>query len=225
MPFDGELHLCSFGATDPVALGLFEALGPVDTFQAFQQTACVGTHAQTPLAHHTLLHGITATDGETFAHLIVCQHRTQFRAPVDFRVRKVRDAVVHQPLLFLALGESSPFRVVGFELRNQFADRLRFLRLGVKITVEHLHESPLRPFVERRVARAHFAVPVIAETDFLELRYISVDVLERRFLGVLTGLDGVLLRRQTVAVKTHRVEHVKALQTFVTAVNIAGNVA
>ena len=88
-----------------------------------------------------------------------------------------------------------------------------------------MHEGPLCPFIERRVTGPHFPTPVVAETDFLELRDIAVDVLKRRLLGMLARLDSVLLGRQTVTVKTHRVKDVKTLQAFVTAVNIASNIA
>ena len=42
---------------------------------------------------------------------------------------------------------------------------------------------------------------------------------------MLSGLNSVLLCWQTVRVKTHRMEHIKAFLPFVAAINIAGNIA
>ena len=68
--------------------------------------------------------------------------------------------------------------------------------------------------------------------DFYET-YCDDAVIAAGILGItlthrnngVTGLNGILLCRQTVGVKTHWVQHIKALQTFVTTVDIAGDIA
>ena len=103
LPLHGELHLCSFRTAYPVTLRLFQTLRPIDSIQPFQQTAGISAHAQTPLPHDALLYRITAANTQTLAHLIIRQHGSEFRTPVDFRVRQISDAVVHQLLLLLFL--------------------------------------------------------------------------------------------------------------------------
>ncbi len=65
---------CSFAAANPIALGLFEGVWPIQFVQPFQQTFGIGRNAQAPLAHFLLLHGVATTNGEAFAYLIVGQH-------------------------------------------------------------------------------------------------------------------------------------------------------
>ena len=221
----GKLHLCTFAATDPVALGLFEALCPVQTVQSFKQSCGISTHAQAPLPHNALLHGITAANTQSFADFIIGKDGSQRRAPVHFCIAQIRNTVVHQPLLLLFFTQGLPSRVFGFPFGDKFADGTCFLQRRIVIGVEHLQERPLRPFVELRIAGAHLTAPVIAETDFAQLLDVSFDILVGRHLRVLTGLDGILFRRQTVGVKTHRVQNIEALLTFVAAVDIAGDVA
>ena len=94
----------------------------------------------------------------------------------------------------------------------------------VVIRVEHTAESPLRPAVEIGVAGAHHAVPIIGETDFGELRDIACHVLVGGLERVLTRLNSVLLRGQTIGIEAHRMEHIEALKTFVTRVNIRSDI-
>ena len=43
--------------------------------------------------------------------------------------------------------------------------------------------------------------------------------------GMLSGLDSVLFGRKSVSIISHRIEDIKALQAFVTCINVAGNVS
>ena len=75
-----------------------------------------------------------------------------------------------------------------------------------------------------RVAGTNLAVPVEREADFVELLTISVDVGYGSNLWVLTGLDSILLSRQTVSIVTHRVQYVKSVQTLVACIDIASDI-
>ena len=81
------------------------------------------------------------------------------------------------------------------------------------------------PLVVFGVAGAHFAGPVEAEADFVELLTVAVDV----FLGghgrVLPCLYGVLLGGEAVGVVAHGVQDVEAVEAFEAGVDVGGDVA
>ena len=202
---------------------------------------CVGGNTQTPLAHHLLLNGITTTLRYAIYDLIIRQNGTQSGTPVDHRLTSVSDAVVHQNLLFLLLAHCFPlvgceaqllrashvqtFRTIGLESLHQLTDGASLLQVVAIVAVEHLLESPLGPFVITRVTRTHLAAPVEAETNLLQLLTVTGDVVLRRDLGMLSGLDRILLSGQSVGVISHRMQHVETLQTLVSGVNIGSNVS
>ena len=132
--------------------------------------------------------------------------------------------MLHQARLLLRFRKRLPRGVVLLPLRYQLAYRARLLLHGVVVRMEHLHERPLCPMVETRVAGLHLAVPVVAEANLLQLVDIPLNVRHRGLLRVLSRLDGILLRGQTVGVEAHGVQHVEALQTLVAAVDIARNI-
>ena len=107
-----------------------------------------------------------------------------------------------------------------FEVLNEFDGGLSLLGRQREVTLEHTLEGPLRPLVVDGVAGAHLALPVEREAYLVQLVSIAVDVLERRLLRVLTGLDGVLLGRQSVGVVAHRVQHVEALLALVAGIDV-----
>ena len=76
--------------------------------------------------------------------------------------------------------------------------------------VEHLDKCPLSPFVVVWFTSSYFTAPIVAETDFVQLLTITRNV----FLGgncrMLTGLNGVLLCRQTVGIITHWVKYIES---------------
>ena len=64
-----------------------------------------------------------------------------------------------------------------------------------------MDKCPLCPLVEVRVASLHLAIPVVVETNLLELLDIVSDILHGGFLRVLTCLNSILLGRQTIRVE------------------------
>ena len=94
---------------------------------------------------------------------------------------------------------------------------------GVKVIVgiKHLHECPLCPLIELGIASADLTAPIEREANLIELGAIAGDVLFGRFLGMLTGLDGILLGGKTISVIAHRMKHIEALLTLEAGVDIA----
>ena len=94
---DGEVDAGAFGAADPVALLQLDGLGPVQRVQVGQQAVRVGGDAHVPLAQLRLEDGVVAALGAAIGgDLLVGQYGAQARAPVDGRVRGVRQAIVAQ---------------------------------------------------------------------------------------------------------------------------------
>ena len=75
-----------------------------------------------------------------------------------------------------------------------------------------------------RVAGTNLAVPVEREANLVELLAVAVDVGYGSNLWVLTGLDSILLSRQTISIVTHRVQYVKSVQTLVACIDIASDI-
>ena len=236
-----EKHLCAFRSANPILLRLFQRFCPIEAVKSIEQALGIGRHAQAPLTHDALFDGIAAAYRQTFAHFVVGQYATQLRAPIHFRVGQIGNAVVHQYLLLTAFVPTFPFvgreygRLAlcrphfGVALIVEYIYQHRNGTCGVGAfavpVVEHLHKSPLCPMIKLRVAGAHLAAPIVAETDFVQLLAVTRYVFAGRYFGVLTGLNGVLLGRQTVGIIAHRMQHVVASQTFVAAENVAGDVS
>ena len=88
-----------------------------------------------------------------------------------------------------------------------------------------LLEYPLRPSVVFGVGGVDLAVPIIGEAEHPDLLAESVDVLLRRDGRMRSRLHGILLRRQPKCIPSHRVQHVEALHSLVTAEDIRSRVA
>jgi len=116
------------------------------------------------------------------------------------------------------------FSAFFFEMFNKSADRLRFLQIVIIIMMKHLDESPLCPVVIIGIAGSDFSVPIITESDFVELITVTSNIIFCRYRRMLTCLNGVLFCRKSESIKTHRMEYVKAFQPFVTAVDVGCNV-
>ena len=110
---------------------------------------------------------------------------------------------------------------MGDKLRN----RASLAKRSVVITVEHLEEGPLSPFVIIRITGANLAVPIVRETNLVKLAAVTGDVVFCCYLRMLSGLDGILLCRKAECIITHGVKHVEALQPLVTGNYIAGNIS
>ena len=86
-------------------------------------------------------------------------------------------------------------------------------------------EGPLRPLIIDGIASADLSVPIETEADLIQLRAITVNILEGGLLRVLACLDSVLLSRQSLGIIAHRVQYVEALLTLVAGVDITGDIA
>ncbi len=85
---------------------------------------------------------------------------------------------------------------------------------------EHAYERPLGPLVVVGGACTDFAVPVVAETNFIELLAVARYVHIGSLLGVLPCLDGILLGGESVCIISHWMKHIETLQTFITAIYV-----
>ena len=184
---------------------------------------------------------MAAADRQAVLDLVIGEHRTEGRAPVHGRFALVGDPPVHQRLALFGFAEGFPLvgreghrfaagRIdpVGsrlLESGDQLADRTGLAQTVVIIRIEHLQEGPLGPFVIFRIAGAELAVPVVGETDTVQLFPIARDILVGRHFRVLAGLDGILLRREAEGIIPHRMQDVEALETLVTREDVAGDVS
>ena len=55
-----ECNSCSLASTDPMALGFFDAVAPIELVEAVEQSLGKGTDAHGPLQHGLLHHGVSA---------------------------------------------------------------------------------------------------------------------------------------------------------------------
>ena len=234
--FHRKLHLRAFRTPDPVALRFLDRIGPVEFVESVEQAAGVGAHAQTPLLHLLLHHGVSAAFRNAVHHFVVRQHGAERRTPVHHRLAEVGDAIVHQHLLTLHVAHRLPFgggererfafgrmevsRAVGGKMRFEFSDGAGFFGRRVVVRHEHARERPLRPLIVFGRAGAHLARPVEGEADFVELFAVAGNVLRRGHRRVLSGLNGILLSRQPVGIVAHGVEHIVAAQTTIACVDI-----
>jgi len=83
----------------------------------------------------------------------------------------------------------------------------------------------LGPVIIFGFARTDFTAPVEREAYFVELLAIAVDISFSSDCGMLSGLNSVLFRWQTICVISHRIEYIEATQSFVTGVNIRSDVS
>ena len=174
--------------------------------------------------HHCLAH-----EGNPVVHqhvtLLLLVHRLPF---LSREVQFLR--LCHTKLI-------QPFRTLLLKISHQLlnrtslSSRMALLSLGggwegafTKERAKHLLERPLRPLIIARCTSPHLSVPVEAETNLVQLLTISVNILERRLLRVLTCLNGILLSRKTIRIITHRVQHVISLQPFETSIDVTGDI-
>ena len=231
----------ALAAADPVALRFLDAVAPVQLLEAVEQALGKGTDAHGPLKHGLLHDGMAAALAQTVHDFVVGEHGSEGRTPVDQRLAAVGQAEVLQQRFALRRVHGGPFGrgALGFpvvggvqafgapraQVGHERFDRLRALALPVVPGVKQLKEYPLRPAVVVGVAGLHLAAPVKAQPEAVELLAVALDVGLGRDGGVLTGLNGVLLRRKPKGVKAHRVQHIKALVPLKTTDDVAGDVA
>lgn len=101
------------------------------------------------------------------------------------------------------------------------------MRLAVvaDVGVVELQEDPLRPFEVAWIGGVHFAIPIVGKSEAFQLSAKSIDVFFRRGAGMLTRFDGILFRRQSKGIPSHRVQDVVASHALVTSDDVRGGVA
>ena len=109
----------------------------------------------------------------------------------------------------------------GFELTNRFG-LVGFL---AEIRVVDLQEDPLRPTHVFRIGGGDFAVPIVGESERLQLAAEGFDIGGGGDRRVLAGFDGVLFGGQAERIVAHRMQHVVAGHAFVAADDVGGGVA
>src|SRR5690606_9878618 len=70
-------------SANPIALHLYQWLGPINGFQSFEQALSIGSDAHAPLHHFLLFNRIATPFGHSIDHLVVGQYGTQCGTPVD----------------------------------------------------------------------------------------------------------------------------------------------
>ena len=237
---DAEEHLRSGAAPYPVALYLLERFAPVKPLHAVEQPFGIGAHPQQPLLHALLHYRETAPHRKTVHHLVVGKHRTEPFAPVHRRVGPVSQPVVQQHLLSpfpvhripfgggelhpLGTSDMQPLRSPEGERLGQFGDGARLLPVVTVIAVEHLQERPLRPPVICGVAGHHLPVPVVRESELVELFPVTRHVLRRGDRGMLPRLDGILLGRKPESIEPHRMQHVEPAEPFIARIDVRSDI-
>src|SRR5450830_839708 len=84
-----------------------------------------------------------------------------------------------------------------------------------------LQKEPFSPAIILRVTGGEFPVPVVADAELFQLIPHVFYVIDSPFGRMDTAMfNGSVFRRQPEGVPTHRVEHMKALHTFVTGHHI-----
>ena len=124
-----------------------------------------------------------------------------------------------------ALGDAVHHLLVGQHRAERGAPVHGNLRLIRETALEELQEDPLRPLEIRRIARRHFAVPVVGETERLELFAEAADVDGGGVAGMGARLDGVLLRGESERVPAHGVENVVAGHALIPRDDVGGGVS
>ena len=107
---------------------------------------------------------------------------------------------------------------------NECADVFSLIGCRIVPAVEQLNKNPLRPFIVIFFAGAYFAVPVIAQANFIQLLAVAFNVVFGSNGRVLSGLNSILFSRQSKGIVAHGVQHIKAFQFFETGHNIRSNV-
>src|SRR5207245_1063013 len=88
-----------------------------------------------------------------------------------------------------------------------------------------LQEDPLRPLEVGRIGGVDLAIPVVTETEHLDLPAKGRDVPLRRLARMSAGFDGVLLSRQSKRVPAHGVKYIAAAHALVASQDVRGGVA
>ena len=136
---------------------------------------------------------------------LVGQHGAQVGTPIHRRFE-----LIGQTML-VAITLDGLFAFLGDVVRDgQFGDRPAALLLVVVPGVEKHEEDELRPAEILDVGGRHFAIPIVAEAEHLQLPAKRVDILLGRLPRMGAGFLGMLLGGQAESVPAHRVHHAHA---------------
>ncbi len=227
MPVDRERHLRSVAPPDPVALHLLDRVGPVEQVEVVEESVGVGGDAHHPLLQRPFEHGeVAALAAPLGRDLLVGQHRSEARAPVDGGLGDVREPLRVEVVALLVGGHRPPRprvagrAVAGLEQGDELTDRPGAPFLGVVPRVEDLQEDPLRPAVVGDVGRRDAAARVVAQAERPELAAHGGDVRLGRLPGVSPGLHRVLLGGEAEGVVAHRVQDVVSAHSLEPRVDV-----
>src|SRR5207237_5642566 len=143
----------------------------------------------------------------TVDHFFVRQHSAKLRAPVHRHLGNVSEAN------FIGI-------VTAISL-----NRFGLVRFRIEPRIINLEKDPLRPFEVTRIGGVDFTVPIIGETDSLQLRFEFSDVLAGGDGRMLAALDRILFGGQTEGVPAHWMENIEPAHPFVTRDDVGGGIA
>src|SRR5205085_3061019 len=88
----GKIDLCAFASTNPVALELFDSLGPIEGVELNEQPLGIRSDAQHPLSHGPSNNRKTPNLAFSVNNFLVRQYCAQFRTPVDRDIREISES-------------------------------------------------------------------------------------------------------------------------------------
>ena len=189
----GETHLGTLAATDPVSLEKFDGFGPVEGVQIRDQAFRVGRDAKHPLTHWAAFHGEPPHLALSIHNLLVGEHGAQTRAPVHRNLRNK--------------GKAYAVRIVSLIGRY----RLRAVCRGIHPSTVKLKKDPLSPAEVFGIGRAYFPGPIVTEPERLELGPEVIDVPLGGDARMLARLDRILLGWKAEGIPAHGMEHIISL--------------
>ena len=203
---DLEIDFRAFASADPVSLEQFDSLRPIEAFKFINQSLRVSGNAQHPLPHRPSDDGKSTDLAFAINHFFVRQNGAKLRTPVHQHIGNVSEANFIRILAAISL------------------DRLGLVRFRIEPRIINLEKNPLRPFEVTRIGGVDFTLPIIGETDPLQLRFEFGNVLAGGDSGMLAALDRVLFCRQAKGVPAHRMENIEPAHPFVTRDNVGGRI-
>src|SRR5215472_11978961 len=202
-----EIDLRAFASADPVALEQFDSFGPIKSREFVEQSLRIRSNTQHPLPHRSSYDREAANFAFSIHNLLVRQDCAQLRTPVHWDISDVSEANI------IRIGSAIS------------GNRLSSIRLRVEPGVVDLEENPLRPFVISRLGCVDFSLPIVRETNPLQLALKLRHVFTGGDCRMLTGFDRVLLCGQTKGVPAHRMQDAETSQAFIPRYDVSRCVA
>src|SRR6516164_7059680 len=148
-----EIDLRACASANPIALEQFDSFRPIKAPEFIEQSLRIRSDAQHPLPHRSSNNRKAANLAFSIYNFLVCQDCAQIRTPVDRDISDVSEA--NTVRIGSAIG----------------GNRLGPICLRVKPGVVDLEENPLCPFVILRICRVDLPLPIVRETDPLQLAF------------------------------------------------------